>query len=123
MWPLVLLGEAHTQKHRRANARVWDTQADTQGALGEAWLLAMSLWRLWAPGTAATVLIAILRRLLFSLLFSSVVLLVQCVGDKVFVATANDRATEKDCLFLELSFSLKEIKINIERFCFFKKNM
>lgn len=34
----------------------------------------------------------------------------------MFVATANDRATEKDCLFLELSLSLKEIKINIERF-------
>lgn len=46
-------------------------------------------------------------------------LLVQCVGDRVFVATANDRATEKGCLFLELSFSLKEIKINIESFCFF----
>ena len=45
----------------------------------------------------------------------------------MFVATANDRATEKDCLFLELSFSLKEIKINIEKFFFFffffKKNM
>lgn len=37
----------------------------------------------------------------------------------MFVATANDRATEKDCLFLELSFSLKEIKINIKSFfCF-----
>lgn len=34
----------------------------------------------------------------------------------MFIGTANDRATEKDCLFLELSFSLKEIKINIERF-------
>lgn len=42
----------------------------------------------------------------------------------MFVATANDRATEKDCLFLELSLSLKEIKINTERFFFFflKKN-
>lgn len=39
----------------------------------------------------------------------------------MFVATANDRATEKDCLFLELSFSLKEIKINIEKFFFFKE--
>lgn len=39
----------------------------------------------------------------------------------MFVATANDRATEKDCLFLELSFSLKEIKINIEKFFFFFK--
>lgn len=38
------------------------------------------------------------------------------MGDLVFVATANDRATEKDCLFLELSFSLKEIKINMKRF-------
>lgn len=37
----------------------------------------------------------------------------------MFVATANDRATEKDCLFLELSLSLKEVKINIERFSFF----
>lgn len=46
------------------------------------------------------------------------------MGHIVFVATANDGATEKDCLFLELSFSLKEIKINIERFVFFfKKNM
>lgn len=45
------------------------------------------------------------------------------MGHIVFVATANDGATEKDCLFLELSFSLKEIKINIERFFFFKKNM
>lgn len=41
------------------------------------------------------------------------------MGHIVFVATANDGATEKDCLFLELSFSLKEIKINIERFFFF----
>ena len=43
----------------------------------------------------------------------------------MFVATANDRATEKDCLFLELRFSLKEIKINIEKlfFFFFKKDM
>lgn len=68
----------------------------------------------------------ILRRLLlFSLLFSSVVLAVLRVGGIVFVATANDRPTEKDCLFLELSFSLKEIKINIERLFFFflKKNM
>lgn len=44
----------------------------------------------------------------------------------MFVATANDRATEKDCLFLELSLSLKEVKINIERFSLFffflKKN-
>lgn len=44
----------------------------------------------------------------------------------MFVATANDRATEKDCLFLELSLSLKEIKINTERlflfFFFLKKN-
>lgn len=39
-----------------------------------------------------------------------------CGGHSLFVATANDRATEKDCLFLELSLSLKEIKINIERF-------
>ena len=37
----------------------------------------------------------------------------------MFVATANDRATEKDCLFLELRFSLKEIKINIEKLFFF----
>lgn len=37
----------------------------------------------------------------------------------MFVATANDRATEKDCLFLELSLSLKEVKINIERFSLF----
>lgn len=63
----------------------------------------------------------ILRRLLFSLLFSSVVLAVLRVGGIVFVATANDRPTEKDCLFLELSFSLKEIKINIERLFFFFK--
>lgn len=55
------------------------------------------------------------------MLFSSVVLLVQHVGDKVFVATANDRATEKDCLFLELSFNLKKIKINIESFFFKEK--
>lgn len=66
----------------------------------------------------------ILWRFLFSLLFSSIVPAVQRVGDIVFVATANDRATEKDCLFLELRFSLKEIKINIEKlFFFFKKDM
>lgn len=39
----------------------------------------------------------------------------------MFVATANDRATEKDCLFLELSFNLKKIKINIESFFFKEK--
>lgn len=86
---------------------------------GGAGLLAVPLWRLWALRTAATVLMVILRRLLFSLLFSSVVLAVLRVGGIVFVATANDRPTEKDCLFLELSFSLKEIKINIERLFFF----
>lgn len=59
------------------------------------------------------------RRCLFSLLLSSVVLAVQRVGDIVFVATANDRATEKDCLFLEVGFGLKEIKINLESFFFF----
>lgn len=41
-------------------------------------------------------------------------LVVPCVGDIVFVASANDGATEKGCLFLELRFSLKEIRINIE---------
>lgn len=41
----------------------------------------------------------------------------------MFVATANDRATEKGGLFLDLSFSLKEIKINSESFFFLKKNM
>lgn len=45
-------------------------------------------------------------------------LVVPRVGDIVLVATANDRATEKDCLFLELSFSPKEIKINIEKIFF-----
>lgn len=65
----------------------------------------------------------ILGRFLFSLLFSSIVPAVRRVGDIVFVATANDRATEKDCLFLELSFSLKEIKINIEKFFFFLRKI
>lgn len=73
--------------------------------------------------TTATVLIATLGRLLSSLLFSSVARAVRRVGDIVFVATANDRATEKDSLFLELSFSLKEIKINIERIFLKKKKI
>lgn len=98
---------------------MWEAHPETQEALGEAWLLAVFLGRLWARRTVATVLIVILRSLLFSLLFSGVVLAVQCVGDIVFVATANDRATEKYCLFLELSFSLKETKINIESVFFF----
>lgn len=38
----------------------------------------------------------ILGRLLLSLLFLRVVLAVGRVGDIVFVATAHDRATEKD---------------------------
>lgn len=37
----------------------------------------------------------------------------------MFVASANDRATEKDYLFWELSFSPKEVKISIERLPFF----
>lgn len=99
---------------QESNARVWEAHTEAQEAVGEAWLLAVLLRRLWAPGTVATVLIVMPGSLLFSLLFSGVVLAVQCVGDTVFVATANDRATEKYWLFLELSFSLKEMKINIE---------
>lgn len=88
---------------------------EAQGHLGLSWLPGMPLGTA-APQAAATavsesqeisVLIALFKWCACSSLW----------GDLVFVATANDRATEKDCLFLEWGFSLKEIKINIKYIC------
>lgn len=83
------MGEAGT----RVWAAHWETQERSGGVLTQATPCGVS------TKPAAHTHRDSRGRFLFSLLFSSIVPAVRRVGDIVFVATANDRATEKTAYF------------------------